>query len=189
MNGALIPNTADVALSPSVHAIITDDRTDFIVTRQTFVDTNLMQTLPSIGKSDDERMVQVELSKSFKKDHRLLAPTVFYCDACRIDLFYPQVLVHCCPKPSGVIVVEYSAWNTVRQNLCVKTQWVKKTDHARKATTWMSEKLHRERWEYYTDDQTWTGESFISVDTSLPHSQYLCQSSPSFSYAFASPAR
>ena len=41
---ALVPTIADsdVALSPPVHAIITDERTDFIVTRQTFEDINLM---------------------------------------------------------------------------------------------------------------------------------------------------
>jgi hypothetical protein len=45
---ALIPTVADVALSPPVHAIITDERPDFIITRQTFEDINLMETLPSI---------------------------------------------------------------------------------------------------------------------------------------------
>ena len=118
----LIPTVADIALSPSVHAIITDERTDFIVTRQTFEDINFMQTLPSIFSDwkirlDDEltRMVQVELSEPFTKDQLLLATTVFYCDACHIDLFYPQVLVHRCPKPSGFIVMnglEYPGWNS-----------------------------------------------------------------------------
>jgi hypothetical protein len=63
-----------------------------------------MQALPSIFSDwkvrlDDElvRMVQVGLSeKPFTKDQLLLATTVFYCNACRLDLFYPQVLVHKC---------------------------------------------------------------------------------------------
>ena len=121
---ALIPTIADVALSPPVQAIITDERTDFIVTRQTFENINLMQTLPSIFSDwkirlDDEliRMVQVELSKPFTKDQLLLATTVFYCVACHIDLFYPQVLVHRCPSPFRIVVVnclECPAWNSSR---------------------------------------------------------------------------
>jgi hypothetical protein len=110
---ALIPTVADVALSPPVHAIITDERTDFIVTRQTFEDINLMETLPSIFSDwkirlDDEliRMVQVELSEPFTKDQLLLATTVFYCEACHINLFYPRVLVHRCS--SGI----FHAWNS-----------------------------------------------------------------------------
>ena len=68
---ALIPTVADVGLSPSVHAIITDEQT--IVTWQTFEDINLMQTLPSIVSDwkvrlDDKlaRMVQAKLSEPFK---------------------------------------------------------------------------------------------------------------------------
>jgi hypothetical protein len=113
---ALIPNIADVALSPPVHAIITDERTDFIVTRQTFEDINLMQTLPSIFSDwkirlDDElvRMVQVELSEPFTKDQLLLATTVFYCDACHTNLFYPRVLVHRC---SYVPPWKFVRWNS-----------------------------------------------------------------------------
>ena len=119
---ALIPTVKDVALSPPVHAIITDERTDFEVTQQTFEDINLMQTLPSIFSDwkirlDDElvRMVQVGLSEPFTKDQLLLATTVFYCGACHIDLFYPQVLVHRCPTPFKAIVVnclECPAWNS-----------------------------------------------------------------------------
>ena len=119
---ALIPTVADVDLFPPVHAIITDERSDFIVTRQTFEDINLMQTLPSIFSDwkirlDDElvRMVQVELSEPFTKDQLLLATTVFYCSACDIDLFYPQVLVHRCPVPFKVSVancLECPAWNS-----------------------------------------------------------------------------
>jgi hypothetical protein len=119
---ALIPTVADVALSPSVDAIITDKRTDFVVTRQTFEDINLMQTLPSIFSEwkiqlDDElvRMVQAKLSEPFTKDQLLLATTVFYCGACRINLFYPQVLVHRCPIPFRDIVVnclECPPWNS-----------------------------------------------------------------------------
>ena len=108
---ALIPNIADVALSPPVHAILTNERTDFIVTRQTFEGINL----PSIFSDwkirlDDEliRMVQGKLSKPFTKDQLLLATTVFYCDACHIVLFYPQVLVHQCSSPDGII----PAWNS-----------------------------------------------------------------------------
>ena len=100
---ALIPTIADVALSPPVHAIIADERTDFTVTRQTFESINLMQILPSIVSDwkirlDDELvwMVQVELSEPFTKDQLLLATTVFYCDACDMDLSYSQVLVHKC---------------------------------------------------------------------------------------------
>jgi hypothetical protein len=121
---ALIPTVADVALSPSVHAIITDERTDFIVTRQTFEDISLMQSLPSIFSDwrirlDDEliRMVQlqVELPEPFSKDQLLLATTVFYCDACHTNLFYPRVLVHRCAKPFKDVVVnclECPAWNS-----------------------------------------------------------------------------
>jgi hypothetical protein len=119
---ALIPTVADVALSPPVHAIIADERTDFVVTRQTFEDVNLMETLPSIFSDwkirlDDEliRMVQVKLSEPFTKDQLLLATTVFYCDACHVDLFYPQVLVHRCPTPFRIDVVnclECPAWNS-----------------------------------------------------------------------------
>ena len=112
---ALIPTVADIALSPSVHAIIVDERTDFIVTRQTFEDINLMQTFPSIFSDwkirlDDEliRMVQVKLSEPFTKDQLLLATTVFYCDACLVELFYPQVLVHRCPSHFRAI----PAWNS-----------------------------------------------------------------------------
>ena len=121
---ALIPTIADVALSPSVHAIIMDQRTDFIVTQQTFEDINLMQTLPSIFSDwkirlDDEliRMVQVELSEPFTKEQLVLATTVFYCDSCHIDLFYPRVLVHRCPIPFKAIVVnclECPLWNSSR---------------------------------------------------------------------------
>ena len=122
---ALIPTLADVALSPSVDAIIKDERPDFIVTRQTFGDINLMQTLPSIFSEwkirlDDElvRMVQVELSEPFTKDQLLLATTVFYCGTCHIDLFYPRVLIHRCPTPKGIVVNSLkcpaSAWNSSR---------------------------------------------------------------------------
>ena len=79
---ALIPMVADVGLSPSVHAIITDEQT--IVTWQTFEDINLMQTLPSIVSDwkvrlDDElvRMVQAKLSEPFTKDQLLPATTAF----------------------------------------------------------------------------------------------------------------
>ena len=121
-NDALIPTVADVAISPPVHAIITDERNDFVVTRQTFEDINLMQILPSIisewkVRLDDElvRMVQVQLSEPFTKDQLLLATTVFYCDACRMDLFYPQVLVHICSSPNGINVLNplpCPAWNS-----------------------------------------------------------------------------
>ena len=119
---ALIPNIADVALSPPVHAILTDERTDFLVTRETFENINLMQTLPSIVSDwkirlDDElvRMVQAKLSEHFTKDQLLLATTVFYCDACYIDLFYPQVLVHRCSSPYRVAIhdsLDFPAWNS-----------------------------------------------------------------------------
>jgi hypothetical protein len=118
----IIPNIADVALSPPVHAILTDERTDFKVTRQTFEDINLMQTLPSIVSDwkirlDDEliRMAQLKLSEPFTKNHLLLATTVFYCDACHIELFYPRVLVHQCSSPNGNVVVDplqCPAWNS-----------------------------------------------------------------------------
>ena len=116
---SLIPTIADVALSPSVHAIVTDERTDFIVTRQTFEDINLMQNLPSIVSDwkvrlDDElvQMVQVKLSETFTKDHLLLATTVFYCNACQIDLFYPQVLVHKCLSLYKSSSSRYLVWNS-----------------------------------------------------------------------------
>ena len=74
-----------------------------------------MQTLPSIFSDwkirlDDEliRMVQVKLSEHFTKDQLLLVTTVIYCDACRMVLFYPQVLVHKCSSPYGII----PAWNS-----------------------------------------------------------------------------
>ena len=112
---ALIPTVADIALSPLVHAVIVDERTDFIVTRQTFKDINLMQTFPSIFSDwkirlDNEliRMVKVKLSEPFTKDQLLLATTVFYCDACHIILFYPQVLIHRCPR---VNCLGYPTWN------------------------------------------------------------------------------
>ena len=96
--GLPIPMVADVGLSPSVHAIITDEQT--IVIRQTFEDINLTQTLPSIVSDwkvrlDDKlvRMVQAKLSEPFTKDRLLLPITVFYCDACN------QVLVHTCSRP------------------------------------------------------------------------------------------
>ena len=118
---ALIPTVADVALTPSVDAIIKDERTD-IDTRKTFGDINLMQTLPSIFSDwkirlDDElvRMVKMEFSETFTKDQLLLATTVFYCGACHIELFYPRVLVHRCPIPFKDIVVnclECPAWNS-----------------------------------------------------------------------------
>jgi hypothetical protein len=113
-DAVIIPNIADVALFPPVHAILTDERDDFIVTRQTFEDLNLVETLPSIISGwkirlDDElvRMVQDKLSEPFTKDQLLLATTVFYCDACHGDLFYPQVLVHQCPSP-------YTGWNSLQ---------------------------------------------------------------------------
>ena len=119
---ALIPTIADVALSPLVHTIITDERTDFVVTRETFEGINLMQTLPTIFSDwkirlDDEliRMVQVGLSEPFTKDQLLLATTVFYCDACHVDLFYPRVLVHRCQTPFRAVVVnclKCPAWNS-----------------------------------------------------------------------------
>ena len=116
---ALIPTIADIALSPSINPIITDERTDFIVTRQTFEDINLMQTLPSIFSDwkirlDDElvRMVQVELSEPFTKDQLLLATTVFYCDTCRINLFYPRVLVHECSTTYRRNPSQCPAWNS-----------------------------------------------------------------------------
>ena len=120
--GTLAPNLADVGLSPPVHAILTDERTDFIVTRQTFENINLMQTFPSIfsdwkNRLDDElvRMVQVKLSEPFTKDQLLLATTVFYCGACDVDLFYPQVLVHKCTWPHMTSLdnsLKYPAWNS-----------------------------------------------------------------------------
>ena len=75
---ALIPMVADVGLSPSVHAIITDE-----------------QTIDWKVRLDDKlaRMVQAKLSEPFTKDRLLLAITVFYCDACN------QVLVHTCSRP------------------------------------------------------------------------------------------
>ena len=120
---ALIPNIADVGLSPLVHAILTDERTDFIVTRQTFENINLMQTFPSIfsdwkNRLDDElvRMVQVKLPEPFTKDQLQLATTVFCCDACHVDLFYPQVLVHQCSQLSYRMSLQYPlkcpAWNS-----------------------------------------------------------------------------
>ena len=115
---SLIPTIADVALSPTVHAIITDE-TDFIVTRQTFEDINLMQTLPSIFSDwkirlDDQlvRMVQAKLSEPFTKDQLLLATTVFYCDVCHINLFYPRVLVHECSSTYQRNPFECPAWNS-----------------------------------------------------------------------------
>ena len=116
---ALIPTIADIALSPLINPIITDERTDFKVTRQTFEDLNLMQILPSIFSDwkirlDDElvRMVQVELSEPFTKDQLLLATTVFYCDTCRINLFYPRVLVHECSSTYQRNPFECPAWNS-----------------------------------------------------------------------------
>jgi hypothetical protein len=118
---AIVPNIADVALSPPVHAILTDKRNDFIVTRETFENINLMQTFPSIVSDwkirlDDEltRMVQVKLSEPFTKDQLMLATTVFHCDACHMDLFYPQVLVHRCSSPFGINVdpLKCPAWNS-----------------------------------------------------------------------------
>jgi hypothetical protein len=119
---ALIPNIADIALSPPIHSILTDERFDFVVTRQTFENINLMQILPSIVSDwkirlDDEliRMVQVKLLKPFAKDQLLLATTVFYCDACDMDLFYPQVLVHQCLKGiSKFDPLRCPAWNSSR---------------------------------------------------------------------------
>ena len=117
---SLIPNIADVALSAPVHAIITDERADFIVTRQTFEDINLMQTFPSILSDwkillDDEliQMVQVELSDSepFTKDRLLLSSTVFHCDACDMALFYPRVLVHQCISRHGRTLALNSSGN------------------------------------------------------------------------------
>ena len=118
----LIPNIADIALSPPVHSILTDERTDFIVTRQTFENINLMQILPSIVSDwkirlDNEliRMVQAKLSEPFEKDQLLLATTVFYCGTCHMDLFYPQVLVHQCASPYMTTIVDpsqCSAWNS-----------------------------------------------------------------------------
>jgi hypothetical protein len=111
----IFPNIGDVALYPPVQAILTDERPDFIVNRQTFEDINLKQTLPSIVSDwkirlDDEliQMAQLKLSEPFTKDHLLLATTVFYCSACAIDLFYPQVLVHMCPSSH----IERTAWNS-----------------------------------------------------------------------------
>ena len=119
---ALIPNIADVALFPPLRAILTDERNDFRVTRQTFVNINLMRTLPSIVSEwrlrlDDQliRMVQVKISEPFTKDQLLLATTVFYCDTCHIDLFYPQVLIHQCSPPCKNIVVnplQCPTWNS-----------------------------------------------------------------------------
>jgi hypothetical protein len=118
----LIPNIADLALSPPIHAILTDERTDFNVTRETFENINLLQTLPSIianwtTRLENEliQMVQVVLSEPFTKDHLLLATTIFYCDACHINLFYPQVLVHQCPIPLSwrePEPIECPAWNS-----------------------------------------------------------------------------
>ena len=117
---SLIPNIADVALYPPIHAIITDERTDFIITQQTFEDINLMQTLPSIisdwkVRLDDElvQMVQLELSEPFTKDQLLLATTVFYCDVCEVELFYPRVLVHECSRTTYQSnPLHYPAWNS-----------------------------------------------------------------------------
>ena len=118
-DNALIPTVADIALSPSVYAIIVDERTDFIVTRQTFEDINLMQTFPSIFSDwrirlDNELigMVQVKISEPFTKDQLLLATTVFYCDTCHIDLFYPHVLIHRCPSSIATYRLGYPAWNS-----------------------------------------------------------------------------
>ena len=121
---ALIPNIADVALLPPVHAILTDERTDFHVTRQTFVGIKLKKTLPSIisdwkTRLDDQliRMVQIKLPETFTKDQLLLATTVFYCDACHMDLFYPRVLVHQCSPPYKIIEItrnpiQSPVWNS-----------------------------------------------------------------------------
>ena len=117
---SLIPTIADVALYPPVHSIITNERTNFIVTRQTFEDINLMQTLPSIisdwkVRLDDElvQMVQLELSEPFTKDQLLLATTVFYCDVCEVELFYPRVLVHECSRTTYQSnPLHYPAWNS-----------------------------------------------------------------------------
>jgi len=115
----LTPTIADVALFPPVHAILTDERADFNVTRETFEKINLMQTLPSIisdwkTRLEDEliKMMQVTLSGPFTKDHLLLATTVFRCDACHINLFYPQVLVHHCVTPR-------SEWQKVDPTKCL----------------------------------------------------------------------
>jgi len=75
--------------------------------------------LPSIfsdwtSRLDDEliRMVQVELSEPFTKDHLLLATTVFHCDACHIDLFYPGVLVHQCSFVYQRSLSQCPTWNS-----------------------------------------------------------------------------
>ena len=116
---SLVPNIADVALYPPIHAIITDERTDFIITQQTFEDINLMQTFPSIVSDwkvrlDDElvRIVQPKLSEPFTKDQLLLATTVFFCDVCQMDLCYPRVLVHKCSTPCQSNPSQSLAWNS-----------------------------------------------------------------------------
>ena len=115
----LIPNIADIALSPPIRSILTDRRINFIVTRQTFENINFMQLLPSIVSDwkirlDDEliRMVQVKFLEPFTKDQLPLATTVFYCDACDMDLFYPQVLVHHCSSPYKLHPFQCPVWNT-----------------------------------------------------------------------------
>ena len=102
-------NIAEVALFPPVHAILTDERTDFKVTRHTFVNVKFNKNIISDWKipMDDQlqviRTVQVKLSEPFTKDH-LLATTVFYCDTCHMDLFYPRFLVHQSRPPPYKII-------------------------------------------------------------------------------------
>lgn len=107
---ALLPNIADLALSPPINAVLTDKRTDFNVTWETFKNINLVQILPSVISDWKTRlegelvqMMKVKLSKPITKDHLLLATTIFYCDKCNMNLFYPRVLVHRCSTP-------YMAW-------------------------------------------------------------------------------
>ena len=93
----LIPNIADIVLSPQVYRITRgQSRYRPIVDRQTFEVINLMKTFPSTVSDwkfrlDDKlvRMIQVKLSEPFTKDQLPLATIVFYCDPCRIILFYP----------------------------------------------------------------------------------------------------
>jgi len=79
-----------------------------------------VQTFPSIvsdwkTRLEDEliQMVQVSLSEPFTKGHLPLATTIFYCSACHIKLFYPQVLVHqCSTLERKVDPAQCLAWNS-----------------------------------------------------------------------------
>ena len=85
---------------------------------------NFIQALPSIVSDwkvrlDDKLvlMVQAKISEPFTKDQLLLATTVFYCGACHMELFYPQVLVHQCSSSYQKTVespLRCRAWNSSR---------------------------------------------------------------------------